>query len=93
VRFRISRHSGSGHSAPTDAVEQLWQQLPAKRDEASFGKVGAEIRAEWGIDAPVSHERDEREEIGRRIVLEIVRDVCERTPELKADWYAVSTSR
>jgi len=71
----------------------LWPQLGAKRDEASFAKVGNVIRAEWGVDAPVSLEREEREEIGRGVVLEIVRDVCERTPELKADWYAVSPFR
>jgi hypothetical protein len=71
----------------------LWQQLGAKRDEASFAKVGNVIRAEWGVDAPVSLERDEREEIGRGVVFEIVREVCERTPELKPDWYAVSPFR
>ena len=44
-----------------------------------------------GEDAPISMERDEREEIGRRAVLDIVRSVCERAPELKSDWFAVST--
>jgi hypothetical protein len=91
VRFRISRHSG--FSAPADAVDLLWQQLGAKRDEASFAKVGAEIRAEWGADAPVSLERDEREEIGRGVILEIVCDICERAPELKSDWFAISPLR
>jgi hypothetical protein len=91
VRFKISRHSG--FSAPADAVDLLWQQLGAKRDEASFARVGSEIRAEWGADTPVSLERDEREEHGRRVVLEIVRDVCERTPGLKTDWFAISPFR
>jgi hypothetical protein len=91
VRFRISRHSG--FSAPADAVDQLWQHLGPKREEASFAKVGNVIRAEWGADAPVSLERDEREEIGRGVLLEIVRDVCERTPGLKTDWYAISPFR
>jgi hypothetical protein len=91
VRFRISRHSG--YSPPGDAIEQLWQQLGAKRDEASFAKVGNEIRAEWGPDAPISIDRDAREESGRRVVFGIVRDVCERTPGLNSDWYAVSPLR
>ena len=91
MRFRISRHSG--FSAPDDAVELLWQHLGSKHDEASFAKVGSVIRAEWGADAPVSMERDEREEIGRGVLLEIVSDVCERTPGLKADWYAISPFR
>jgi hypothetical protein len=91
VRFRISRHSG--FAAPADAVDLLWRQLGAKRDEASFAKVGSMITAEWGADAPVSLERDEREEIGRGVLLEIVGDVCERTPGLKSDWYAVSPFR
>jgi len=53
----------------------------------------ADIRAKWGEDAPVSMERDVREEIGRRAVLDIVQDVCERTPELSPDWFAVSAYR
>jgi hypothetical protein len=34
--------------------------------------------------------RDERIEIGRRAVLDVVRDVCDAAPELKSDWFAVS---
>lgn len=91
MRFRISRHSG--FAAPADAVDLLWQHLGAKRDEASFAKAGSMIRAEWGADAPASLKRDEREEIGRGVLLEIVRDICERTPGLKSDWYAISPFR
>jgi hypothetical protein len=71
----------------------LWPRLDANGDDVRFAKVGAEIRATWGEDAPISMERDEREEIGRRAVLDIVRGVCERVPELESDWFAVSTLR
>jgi hypothetical protein len=91
VKFRITRHSG--HSAPADALDLLLQRLGAKRGEVSFAKVGGEIRAAWGKDAPVSMTRDERLDIGRRAVLDIVRDVCERAPELRLEWFAVSAQR
>jgi len=42
-----------------------------------------------GEDLPASMERDERAEIGRRAVLDIVCDVCESAPELELDWFAV----
>jgi len=35
-------------------------------------------------------ERDEREEVGRLAVLDILQEVCERAPELTLDWFAVS---
>lgn len=70
-------------------MDLLWQRLGASHDDASFAKVGPEITATWGEDAPASMERDERAEIGRLAVLEIVRDVCERTPELQLDWFAI----
>jgi hypothetical protein len=89
--FRITLHSG--FAAPADALDLLWQRLDSKRDDARFARVGAEIRATWGEDAPISMERDEREEIGRRAVLDIVCDVCTRAPELRSDWFAVSTLR
>jgi hypothetical protein len=88
VKFRISRHSGFG--APEDAVDLLWERLGAKHEDASFAKVGREIRATWGEDVRVAVERDERAEIGRAAVLEIVLGVCERAPELRSDWFAVS---
>jgi hypothetical protein len=71
-------------------MDLLWQGLDARRDETSFTKVGAEIRVTWGEDAPASMEQDERYELGRRVVLDIVIDVCERAPELNSDWFAVS---
>jgi hypothetical protein len=91
MKFRISLHSG--FAAPSDALDLLWQRLDANRNETRFAKDGAEISATWGADAPVSMERDERKEIGRRAVLDIVCDVCDRAPELKSDWFAVSPLR
>jgi hypothetical protein len=91
VEFRITRHSG--RSAPDGALEMLWERLGAGRDDASFAKRGSEIRATWGSDAPGSSDRHEREEVGRMAILEIVRDVCEQTPELRSDWFAVGAHR
>jgi len=88
VRFRITRHSAL--KPPADALELLWPRLGPKRDQVSFAKVGSEIRATWGEDAPVSMERDERVDMGRRAILDVLEDVCARAPELRFDWYAVS---
>ena len=91
VEFRITHHSGS--SAPDDALDLLWQQLDERHGNVRFAKLGAEIRAALRDDTPVSMESDEREEIGRRAVLNIVRGVCDSAPQLKLDWFAVSALR
>jgi hypothetical protein len=88
VDFRITLHAG--WAAPDDALDLLWERLEGSKAEASFARRGRDIRATWGIDVPVAMERDEREQLGRSAILEIVRAVCEQTPELKSDWYAVS---
>lgn len=92
MKFRITRHSTS--SSPTDALDLLSERLGPKREEVFFAFVGGEIRATIrDDDAPVAMTHDERTDIGRRAVLEVLSDVCERVPELKLDWYAVSPSR
>jgi hypothetical protein len=91
VNFKITRHSG--WAAPDDALDLLWARLGARREEASFRKGRAEIRANWGPDVPISSERHEREEIGRVAILEIVRGVCDPAPELRTDWFAISADR
>lgn len=89
MQFRITPHSG--YTPPADALETLWQRLGTRRDEVSFAKIGSEITARTGDEAPVSMTRDERVEIGRRAVLDAVRDVCEGAADLKSDWFAVSS--
>ena len=80
----------SGHGAPPDAIERLAVALGRGVDDAFFTQVGKEILATWGEDAPVAMERDEREELGRLALLEIVEEVCASSPDLRSDWYAVS---
>jgi hypothetical protein len=87
VQFRITPHSAL--APPPDALELLWQQLGGDHEDVSFAKVGSEITATTGEDAPVSMTVDERVEIGRRAVLDIVREICEQAPELRSDWFAV----
>jgi hypothetical protein len=87
VTFRITRHSGS--ASPDDAIELLWRALPARHEDAKFTKVGSEIRVRWG-DTQASSGREESAEVGRIAVLDIMRGVCERTPDLDPAWFAVS---
>lgn len=90
MKFRISSHSGLRSPArPADAIELLSERLGAKHEDASFARVGAEIWVNWGEDVLTSMGRDERSEIGRRAVLEIVREACESAPGLESDWFAV----
>jgi len=91
MRFKITYHSG--HKPPENALDLLAQQLGVRREEVSFVKVGAEIWATLEADAPVSMTQDERADIGRRAVLEVVRDVCEGASDLDSDWFAVSSGR
>jgi hypothetical protein len=88
VKFRITRHSG--FSPPPDAIDLLWQRLGAKREDASFSRIGTEIRASWGEEMRLSAAREQTAELGRREVFEIVRDVCDEHAELRSDWFAVS---
>jgi hypothetical protein len=88
VQFRITHHSG--FAAPADALDLFSARVGARREGVSFTKVGHAIRAMTSEDAPVSMTRDERIEIGRRAVLDLVCEVCEGSPELKSDWFAVN---
>jgi hypothetical protein len=94
MKLRITPHSGFAASRrPADAMDLLWERLEACHDEASFGRVGHEICATWGEDVPASMDRHERAELGRHAVLRILREVCERPPELELDWFAVGFFR
>ena len=92
MKFRITTHSAarSAGSPPPDAIELLWKRLGPRREDTSFARVGADITATWSGDEHISSSRDERAEVGRHAVLAIVSGVCEREPELTADWFAVS---
>jgi hypothetical protein len=91
MKFRITRHASA--SPPAEAIERLAERIGKRRSEASFVHVGREITASLDRDDPVSMTQDERIEVGRRAVLEIVAEVCELAPDLKLDWYAVSPAR
>jgi hypothetical protein len=91
MRLTITIHAGFG--APPDALDLLWARVGEGHADARFSKGVGEISADWGEDAPVSMESDEREEVGRRAVLDVLDEICERAPELKLDWYAVSRRR
>lgn len=91
MRFKITHHSG--HKPPEDSLELLAARLGARREDVSFAKVGNEIWATLQADAPVSRTQDERADIGRRAVLEVVTEVCDAAPELNSEWFAVSPER
>ncbi len=91
MKFRITRHATA--APPEDALDLLSTRIGRSREDVHFARVGGEIRANIDRDEPVAMTNDERTDIGRRAVLEIVAEVCERAPELKLDWFAVSPSR
>jgi hypothetical protein len=92
VKFRITRHSGT--SSPADALDQLCERLGARRDGVSFSKAGTEISATWLEDEAHSRRTaEERAAIGRQVVLDAVYAVCEKAPDLDANWFAVSIQR
>ncbi len=67
--------------------------MGSRREDVSFARVGGEITANVDRDVPIAMTHDERSDIGRRAVLEIVGEVCELAPELKLDWFAISPAR
>ena len=94
MKFRITSHSGFIVAArPGNALDLLWQRLGGSRDEVEFARSGDEIVATWEEDAPAAMGSDERAEIGRRAVLDIVRDACEGSPDLNLEWFAVGFFR
>ena len=88
--FRITHHSG--YNAPLDALDTLLEQLGPRRDTVAFSKEADDemITVVWEGDLSSSMAQDELTETGRRMILDIVRDVCEVTPGLDVDWFAIS---
>jgi hypothetical protein len=94
MQFRIMRHSGlAAPAAPADAMELLWERLQSNLepndDAVSLARVGAQIWVTWGPDLGTSPDSRERSEIGRSAVANIVRSVCEHSPDLEFDWFAI----
>jgi hypothetical protein len=88
--FRITRHAAL--TPPDHAMSLLSERLSNRSEDVCFSMVGDEIGARLDRDESVSVTHDERVEIGRRAVLEALEEICEREPELKLDWYAVSAA-
>jgi hypothetical protein len=91
MKFKITRHMAV--VPPEHALDLLAERIGRRREDLSFTRVGPEIRANLDRDEPVSMTHDERVYRGRRAVLDVLDEVCERAPELKLDWYAVSPAR
>ncbi len=97
MNFKITRHAGHhkasrnpAFAAPDDALQLLLARLGPRRDGVSFRMVGDQLRAAYGGDPPVSMTRDERVEVARRAVLDVLVGICATDPELNVEWYAVS---
>jgi hypothetical protein len=91
VILKITLHHGQRlGSRPESAIDLLWQRLMAGQKGTSFARRGSEIRATWESTAPRAVPRGELNAIARAAVLELVRDTCERAPELEFGWFAVS---
>jgi hypothetical protein len=88
MEFTITTHTGYG--APADAIESLWGCLRATSvEEAAFAMGHDEIKATWGYDEASRAVLEERAEANRRALLEVVCELCDRTPGLESDWYAI----
>ena len=91
MKFKITRHSG--FSAPPDALDQLFEKLPARADAVSFSKSSQGSRPHGERTRVAGRTEEELAAIGRREVLDVVVATCEPEPELSADWFAVSVLR
>ena len=70
-------------------MELLLRRLGAQADDISFAMVRDGIMA----TSPESHgdstTREIRVGVERQAIVDLIRDVCERAPELESDWFAV----
>ncbi|MHB8531798.1 MAG: hypothetical protein ACYDC2_03660 [Solirubrobacteraceae bacterium] len=83
----MTKHGSS--SPPQNALDLLGELIAGRREDAYFKRAGSYISARLDREVPIAMTQDERTEIGRRVVLEIIGDVCDRTPGMKLEWYAV----
>jgi hypothetical protein len=91
MRYKITRHAAV--RPPDRVMDLLGERIPARREGVLFTRAGEGISARLDGDEAVGRTHDERSEIGREAVLEVVGEICERSPELKLDWYAVAPAR
>ncbi len=91
MKFRITRHSTA--APPLDALDLLGAHVERRFADVRFNHVGSEIRANVSREDTFGRTSEELAEIERREVLDLVGGICERAPELKLDWYAVSPAR
>lgn len=89
MRFKITRHRGH-RGAPEDALDSLWDQISRRHEDVSFARRSSAIVATWQGELAAGSERNERAELGRLRVLEVLTDVCGQSPQLELGWYAVS---
>jgi hypothetical protein len=71
-------------------MELLLRRLGARRDELTFAMDGDAITAISEEHEGDSSTRDERIEMERRAIVDLLVDVCDGAPELESDWFAVS---
>ena len=71
-------------------MELLLRRLGAQAGEVSFAMVGDEIRATSEEVDGDSTTTETRVAVEREAILDLIRDVCERAPELESNWFAVS---
>ncbi len=88
MEFTITTHTG--YDAPAGAIESLWDGLRATSvEDAAFAMGHGEIRATWGYDEASRAVLEELAEPNRRALLEVICELCDRTPGLESDWYAI----
>jgi hypothetical protein len=88
LRFKITDHSG--HSAPSDAVDQLWAHWPAQTADVQASRRGPDIHIIYGHHEVAAAHRPEQVERERVEVLDLVLEICEKHRGLRLDWYAVA---
>ncbi len=74
-------------------MDLLEARIPARTEYVVFSRAGSELQALVDREESVRMTHDERVELGRQAVLDVIGEVCERAPELRFDWFAVSPAR
>jgi hypothetical protein len=71
-------------------MELLLRRLGHRRDDVTFVIAEGQIVASSELEEGDPETRRSRIEVGRRAVFDVVDEVCQASPELESDWYAVS---